>query len=279
MPQTAGTVFKALGLLDAFLSGGTEFSLREFTAHSGLNKTTTLRLCATLEAAGFLEREAGSGYRLGPKIWQLAQIYRRGFRLEELVRRQLQRLRDATGESVSFYVIDGDERLCRFRENSRLTVRHHVEEGTRFPLHSGVVGRVLLAFSDTGQDEELAAIRKAGFLIARGREAHTTSVAVPVRDGAGNLHGALVVSGPSMRFTGEAPKAALLLLLDAAAAIAAVLPNTGGLNLVCPNPDGEQAVTRRTLSAAKAATPARGEQTVPRKPRVPQAGRQTRTGS
>ena len=251
MPQTAGTVFKALGLLDTFLGGATEFSLRELTAQSGLSKTTTLRLCATLEAAGFLEREARSGYRLGPKIWQLAQIYRRGFRLEEQVRPQLQRLRDATGESVSFYVVDGDERLCRFRENSRLTVRHHVEEGTRFPLDSGVVGRVLRAFSGGGETD-LAAIRKAGFLIARGREPHTTSAAVPVRDGAGRLYGALVVSGPSMRFAGEAPKVAVRLLLDAAAAIATVLPNLGGEEIP------------HTRSAPRADVPVCGTRATPR---------------
>lgn len=273
MPQTAGTVFKALGLLDAFLGGATEFSLRELTAHSGLNKTTTLRLCATLEAAGFLEREAGSGYRLGPKIWQLAQIYRRGFRLEDQVRRQLQRLREATGESVSFYVIDGEERLCRFRENSRLTVRHHLEEGTRFPLDSGVVGRVLLAFGRSdGGDEDLAAIRKAGFLIARGREPHTTSAAVPVRDGAGRLHGALVVSGPSMRFAGEAPKAAVRLLLDAAAAIATVLPNPGPSNFGAAEP-------AREVSGSKVPPPARGGRTAPGKPRAPRADTRTRTGA
>lgn len=270
MPQTAGTVFKALGLLDAFLGGTTEFSLRELTAHSGLNKTTTLRLCATLEAAGFLEREAGSGYRLGPKIWQLAQTYRRGFRLEEQVRRQLQRLRDATEESVSFYVVDGDERLCRFRENSRLTVRHHLEEGAHFPLGSGVVGRVLLAFRGDGGDGDLPAIRKAGFLIGRGREAHTTSAAVPVRDAAGRLHGALVVSGPSMRFAGDAPKAALRLLLDAAAAIAPALPAPGG----------EEAPREVSASKVRAREPqpARGGRTGPGKPRAPREGTRPRTG-
>lgn len=269
MPQTAGTVFKALGLLDAFLGGATEFSLREFTAYSGLNKTTTLRLCATLEAAGFLEREGGSGYRLGPKIWQLGQIYRRGFRLEELVRRQLQQLRDATGESVSFYVIDGAERLCRFRENSRLTVRHHIDEGTRFPLGSGVVGRVLLAFSSAGDDKDLAAIRASGFLIARGREPHTTSVAVPVRDAGGNLHGALVVSGPSIRFAGEAPKAALKLLQEAAAGIANVLPD----------PSAEAPAGRRAVSASRAAPPASGGRTGPRKPSARRSGTRPRTGA
>lgn len=225
MAQTAGTVFKALKLLDAFLEGATELSLRELTERGNLNKTTTLRLCATLEAAGFLERQAGSGYRLGPKIWQLSQVYRRGFRLEDVIRPKLIQLRDKTNESVSFYVIDREERICRFRENSRLTVRHHIDEGTRFALGQGVAGRVLVAFGTTQDDADLNAIRKAGFLIARGREPHTTSVAVPLHDARGTLHGTLVISGPAIRFGPDAAKVALVLLQAAAAEIAAALPD------------------------------------------------------
>lgn len=223
MPQTAGTVLKALALLDEFLDGTAQISLREMTARSGMNKTTVLRLCASLEAAGFLEHTSGAAYRLGPKIWQLGQTYRRGFRLEDMVRRQLLRLRDETGESSSFCVAEGREQVCRFRENSRLVVRHHVEEGTRMPLGSGASGRVLLAYT-RARGADLEAIRKNRYLVAQGHEPHTTSVAVPVIDGCGILHGALMVSGPSIRFAGDAPRMALKLLQSAAAEIAQSLP-------------------------------------------------------
>jgi DNA-binding IclR family transcriptional regulator len=223
MSRTALTVIKALSLLDEFLDGATEISLRDMTAKTGLNKTTTLRLCASLEEAGFLERAPGNAYRLGPKISQLAQIYRRSFRLEDVVRPQLEHIRKETGESVSFYVVEGKERVCRFRENSYSIIRHHMEEGVRLPLRSGVVGRVLLAFSGK-KGPDLDAIRRDGYLIAQGREPHTMSVAVPVLDGRGILHGALVVSGPSIRFDGEAPKRACDLLQDAALKIRDMLP-------------------------------------------------------
>jgi DNA-binding IclR family transcriptional regulator len=223
MSRTALTVIKALSLLDEFLDGATEISLRDMAAKTGLNKTTTLRLCASLEEAGFLERAQGTAYRLGPKISQLAQIYRRSFRLEDVVRPQLQHIRKRTGESVSFYVGEGKERVCRFRENSHSIIRHHMEEGARLPLGSGVVGRVLLAFSGK-KGRDLDAIRRDGYLIAQGREPHTTSVAVPVVDGRGILHGALVVSGPSIRFDKQAPKRARDLLQDAALKIRDMLP-------------------------------------------------------
>lgn len=223
MPQTALTVIKALSLLDEFIDGASEISLRDMTAKTGLNKTTTLRLCASLEEAGFLERAHGSAYRLGPKISQLAQVYRRSFRVEDVVRPQLQHIRKQTGESVSFYVVEGKERVCRFRENSSSIIRHHMEEGARLPLASGVVGRVLLAFSGK-KGRDLDAIRRDGHLIAQGREPHTMSAAVPVLDGRGILYGALVVSGPSIRFEGQAPKRACELLQEAALKIRDMLP-------------------------------------------------------
>src|SRR5919201_356528 len=55
--QHSGTVTKALRLLDEFLDGSAELSLRELAARSGMHKTTILRLFASLEEVGFLERE------------------------------------------------------------------------------------------------------------------------------------------------------------------------------------------------------------------------------
>jgi DNA-binding IclR family transcriptional regulator len=219
--QTSGTVSKALSVLDQFLTGPTELSLSELSARTAMHKTTVLRLCASLEGAGFLQHAPGMPYRLGPKIWQLAQAYRVDFQLEDIVRPLLRAIRDRTGESVSFYTPDGDERVCRFRENSRAVIRHHLEEGARLPLAAGVVGRVLKAYLG-GRGKEYDEIRRDGHLIAQGREAHTTSVAVPVLDLAGTIRGGLVVSGPSIRF--RKCEEALALLKDAAATMHASFP-------------------------------------------------------
>lgn len=221
--QRSGTVTKALRILDEFLDGSAEISLSQLAARTGVHKTTILRLCASLEDVGFLEHQPGMAYRLGPKIWELAQAYRRNFRLEDLIRPVIQTIRDETGESVSFYEVDGHERICRFRENSRLTIRHHVDEGTRLPLTAGAVGRVLMAFMGAS-GPEFVHIRTNRYLTAQGREPHTTSVAVPVLDLQDQLRGALVVSGPSVRFGPAACKTALPKLQAAAANIARSLP-------------------------------------------------------
>jgi DNA-binding IclR family transcriptional regulator len=221
--RKSGTVTKALQILDTFLDSPQGQTLSQLRTKIDINKTTVLRLCATLEEAGLLERDANMAYHLGHKVWQLAQVYRKQFRLEEIVRPQLRSLRDRTGESASFYVRDGDYRVCLYRENSNHPVRHHVDEGARLPLKEGVVGRVLLAFSGE-LAPEYDQIRSAGYLIAEGRELWTASVAAPVRRPDGSLVGAVVVSGPASRFGKEHQEAALGYVLEKCRQIESMLP-------------------------------------------------------
>ena len=106
----------------------------------------------------------------------------------------------ATGETASFYVRDGDERLCLYRENSRQEIRHHLDEGSRLPLDRGAPAHILRAYTD-GTDATARATRKAGFYMSVGeRSPDVSAVAVPVFGPDGAFRGALTVSGLSSRF-------------------------------------------------------------------------------
>jgi len=209
----SGTVRKALGILDAFPVGQDALSLTELSSRTRIHKSTLLRLCRSLQQAGFLSRDRNMGFQLGPKIWHLAQVYQRQFHAEEVVRPRLQVLRDRTGESASFYIRDNDMRVCLFRENSKHAIRHHVEQGARLPLTDSVVGSVLLAFSGE-RGRALSKIRQRGYLIDRGNQPYTASVAVPVLTLGGDMAGALVVSGLESRFRAEHHRKALDIMLE-----------------------------------------------------------------
>lgn len=227
MAQHSGTVNKAIIVLNQFLAEPAGLTLTKLAARTGIHKSTILRLCATLEEAGFLERDRRMVYHIGPKVWQLAQVYSQQFHLEEAIRPLLRDLRDRTGESASFYVVDGDERVCLYRENSGHPLRHHLEEGARLPLADGVVGRVLAAFSGA-EGTEYDHIRRAGFLIDQGRSPDTASAAVPVFARGGELEGGLVVSGPHTRFDRPARDTALAGLLEAARELQQRMPARQG---------------------------------------------------
>lgn len=197
-------VEKALSVLEAFSRDRDTLSLTEIAAETGLYKSNVLRLCASLERYGFLKREMDRRFRLGPALWRLGALYRRTFELGESIRPALRRLVAETGETASFYVLDQNERLCLYRENSPDPVRHHLDEGARLSLKSGAAGHVLAAF---GLDDDAAKARLEadGSYISRGeRNPHITAVAAPVLESTGQCYGALAVSGPHERLDGAA---------------------------------------------------------------------------
>ena len=221
--RTSSTVLKSLDLLNALGAAAGTVTVSEMSRRTGIHKSTVVRLCATLLERGYAERGAAGGYRLGVRAGALGHAYHAQHGIEDTVRALLAALRDQTGESASFYVREGNERVCLVRENSRHDVRHHLEEGARLPLAAGVVGRVLAAYSPD-LPRGGAAIRRDGYLIGRGREPHTASVSAPVISAAGRLAGALVVSGPAVRFTAGRQTEALKRVLHACAQLSEQLP-------------------------------------------------------
>lgn len=207
-------VERALSLLEAFTSDRNALSLAELAEETGLYKSTILRLSASLIRFGYLRRGGDGRYRLGPALWRLGSLYRRGYELGERIRPALRRLVEATGETASFYVIDADERLCLYRENSTNPLRHHLDEGTRLSLRHGAAGHVLSAW---GLDDAQARrrLRPDGGCVSMGeRNPDVCAMALPVFDARGHLMGALAVSGPRDRL-GNGDTEALMACLAA----------------------------------------------------------------
>lgn len=230
MPEAANSanrveaVERALMILDAFVEDGEILSLAALAQKTGLHKSTILRLAGSLQRFGYLRRNEAGQYRPGPTLWRLGNLYRRGFDLGEQIRPELRFLVERTQETASFYVKEGDERVCLYRLNSPRPIRHHLDEGVRLPLDRGAAGRVLTAFSgDAGPRHDET--RARGHHVSLGeRDPMIAAIAVPVRTGQGKLRGALTVSGLLARFDEPARAEALALLRESAARLSASLP-------------------------------------------------------
>lgn len=201
-------VDRALRILEAFASGRNVLSLKDISSHTGLYKSTILRLCGSLEAFGYVRRGPDGLFRLGPKVWELGKQYERSFDMEVYVRPVLRQIVDQTNETASLYVADKNERVCLYRENSRQAARHHVEEGVRLPLDRGAAGKILQAFNGVAfSTKEREQIRRRGYYVSLGeRDKYASSVAAPVFGPEGQCSGALAISGLRQRFTPEVQK-------------------------------------------------------------------------
>lgn len=217
-------VERALGILSVFTEEAQDLSLAEIAKRTGLYKSTILRIAASLEHKRFLTRSGDGTFRLGPELWRLGSLYRRSFDLGEYVRPTLRALVEATQETASFYIRDGNQRVCLYRLNSPKSARHHLDEGVRLPLGQGATGRVLLAFTEPG-DASLAPIRDAGLAVSRGeRDPEVAAVSAPVIDSAGRLRGALSISTLISRFDAAAERKLIEAIVPAAATLATRLP-------------------------------------------------------
>jgi DNA-binding IclR family transcriptional regulator len=216
-------VDRALAILSAFGEDATALSLAELARRTGLYKSMILRMAASLGAKSYLVRESNGTFRLGPEVWRLGSLYRRGFDLGEYVRPILRQVVERTGETACFYVRDGSDRLGLYRLNSPKAARHHLDEGVRLPLDRGAGGRVLLAYSDPGRGDNN--VRAAGFAISRGeRDPDVGAAAVPVFDRRRQLRGALSVSTLLTRLTPTAELQFLEVLRETAGALGDTIP-------------------------------------------------------
>ncbi|MCT4655704.1 MAG: IclR family transcriptional regulator [Cohaesibacter sp.] len=223
--QRVEAVERALTILESFSEGQVSFSLRELAEATGLYKSTILRLCASLERFHYIRKDEEGRYHLGPGLWRLGSLYRKNFAAGDQIRPELRYLTRVTGETSSFFVREGDQRLCLYRENSKKEVRHHLDEGLRLPLKMGGTGRILLAFSGA-RGAPYDSIRIDGYYVSLGeRDPDLFSVAIPVFNARGLLAGAFSVSGLLSRYNESVRDAILQEMRSSAKRLAASLPD------------------------------------------------------
>jgi len=194
-------VRRAMRILEAFGVEDHALSLAELSRRTNCHRSTVLRLARTLALDDYLAQRPDGTWRLGRAAGWLGACYQATFNVLEVVQPVLRELSEATGESATFYVREGNQRVCMARVEGPKSIRHHVRVGAGLPLNLGGPGRVLLAFSGE-PDEPYESVRRAGYMISLGeREPEVSSIAAPVYGLNWALLGAICISGPISRLT------------------------------------------------------------------------------
>ncbi|WP_086071450.1 IclR family transcriptional regulator [Bordetella genomosp. 9] len=195
--RRAMRILEAFGVEDAYLS------LAELSRRTGCHRSTVLRLARTLAMDDYLAQRPDGTWRLARAAGWLGACYQATFNVVEVVQPVLRELSEVTGESATFYVREGNQRICVARVEGPRSIRHHVRVGAALPLNLGSPGRVLLAFSGE-PDEPYESIRRAGYMISLGeRDAEVSSISAPVYGINWSLVGAVCISGPLSRLNEE----------------------------------------------------------------------------
>lgn len=139
-------VVRALAVLRHIAAGNRCRNMSKTAKDIGINRTTLIRLLATLEAERIIETlPDDGGYRLGTGLIALATeaLNERG--LIPTARPILAKLVDRLSLSAHLGIREGHEIIYLARETPNSHLASTVREGTHLPAHATTIGRILLA--------------------------------------------------------------------------------------------------------------------------------------
>lgn len=232
-------VKRALDVLTLFGEDGKPtLGVTEIAERLSLSKAVVHRILTELRASGFVEIDPDTRrYFFGPQVLVLGLRYLDGLDARAVAHDAMVALAGETGETATFSVRTGFERVYIDQVTPDRDVKMVVQLGRRFPLHTGASSKAMLAWTPEAECEEyitqhelvaltprsitdpgklrqeLVAIRKRGYATSLGeRDSSAGSVAAPIFGYAGSLVGVISVSGPIERFRAEMDQAAQVLL-------------------------------------------------------------------
>lgn len=140
------TVAKALALLNLVAAQEEDKGLSELARLSGMDKATTWRMLAELEAHGFLEQDmATRHYRIGPAPVRLARIREARVPLLRTAIPFVKTLAEETGETCHLAEFSGGALHSLHVEDCAKAHRVIVDIGIILPLHATASGLAFLA--------------------------------------------------------------------------------------------------------------------------------------
>ncbi|MFI6816026.1 IclR family transcriptional regulator [Nonomuraea sp. NPDC050328] len=212
MPDTASgyrsrnsTADRALDILLLFDDDTLVLPAARVAEHLGVSRSTAYRYLQSLTGMGFLEEnEGGSGFRLGPRVLDLARLARKGMGLSELARPIMRELAQASGYPVLLTRLTGTAVSCLERQDANQVLRLSYERGQILPVNAGAAALALLAWAPSDVIEQvlsqplsrfteatvadpedlrarLSAIRAQGYAASRGElDPDVLGIAAPV---------------------------------------------------------------------------------------------------
>ncbi|MBV9101357.1 MAG: IclR family transcriptional regulator [Candidatus Dormibacteraeota bacterium] len=218
-----------MDVLLLFESVGPVLGAPEVSERLRMSRSTTYRYLQSLRSYDLLEEaEDGRGFRLGPRVLRLAKAVRQGLGVPEVALPIMRELMLETDETVLLTRRSGANVVCVERVSSQHPIRLSYERGHIVPVHAGASAKVLLAYADPSEVDELLKnplprltkhsvtepaklrrqleqIRREGFAVSHGEaDANVTGIAAPIRDGADRVVAALSIAGVDFRIVDEA---------------------------------------------------------------------------
>lgn len=213
----------------------------ELARITGIDKSAAHRLAVTLHRAGWLVAASDGRWQVAPSFGRVARVAANRT-LGAVARPIMERLRDATGETVMLVVIEHARLLVLEVVDSRHNLRITAPVGSELPLLKSSAARAIGAHLPAGEvaalrrvhpefddDRVLASVRRRGWAANDGEIVPDARVVgAAILDTGGHPLAALIVVGPTGRISAARMRRNGALVAEAARAcsegIAPALP-------------------------------------------------------
>ena len=247
--ERGSTIHRVLDILDTVAAAGKPISATEINEALDLPKATAHRLCAELEARGYLLKKInGKSYMPGNHLYKMAVGVLTHSRFRAQRRAILEKLSRKVGETCNIAYADGLRMAYSDRVETELPLKLTFPMDTRVPLYCTASGKLYL--SSLSVKKRKAVIEKldlspqtrntitdSELLMAEIERVKTSqlsidneelfegmiAIGVPITDTAGRFYSSLAIQAPVFRFSLDDAKASVPLLREAAADLSTLI--------------------------------------------------------
>ncbi|NOU96384.1 helix-turn-helix domain-containing protein [Paenibacillus sp. LMG 31456] len=216
------SVTRALAILSCFSDEQPELRGIDFAKKLNLTQSNVSRLLTTMVTLGYVEKDEITGfYRLGTAIISLGGIALNHYEIRKQALPELHELEKGLGLGANLAILNGCHMFYLAHVDSHKSPRMYTLIGRKNPLHCTGIGKVLLAYQESGKvtelldeagmagytdktvtqqeqlESQLELVRRRGYAteneeLALGR----ACIAAPVKGRNGKVIGGVSISGP-----------------------------------------------------------------------------------
>lgn len=152
-----GVVSKVVRILELLGRSPSGLQLKDIAQVTAINKSTAYRFLSHLASEGYLFRDQGGSYTIGPRLVHLGSGVTYQTMLRRISRPVLEQIWRTTGETVNLGVLAGHEVIYIDVLESTHTFRLVAQVGWRRPVYSTSLGKAMLGFLPADQREDILA--------------------------------------------------------------------------------------------------------------------------
>lgn len=156
-PPYAGTALKALSVFDVIAQADGPIAFKDLMDSCGMPRATLHRMLSALTESGLVRYDSDSRtYWLGMRLVDLAGKIWERIDFSRTFDRELERLRQITGQSAQIAAIEGFQIVYIDERDSFDEIRLYYMKGRRHPAYCTATGKSILACLDPGEVRRLA---------------------------------------------------------------------------------------------------------------------------